>query len=162
MKMYVPEIGDSIVLTKDWSFNFYPERRNTDLGKYFGYYIVDYKWVDEKILPCIESNDNKYDDEDEVSEKYWNDWQKWFSEARSIGKDIIQVKLPIGSILSVDRIYIRKGAKDFSSISFYVKNLGTIQSKVGWGENSKIKNKKALRFWAKLQDCNNIEFEFIK
>ena len=38
-KFYVPEIGDQIILSEDWKFNLYPETRNEELGKYFGYYL---------------------------------------------------------------------------------------------------------------------------
>lgn len=48
------------------------------------------------------------------------------------------------TILIIDRIYIRKGNSDFSSISFRIKNFG-----------------KNLRFWAKLNDVNNINFDLI-
>ncbi len=33
MKMYIPEIGDRIVLTQDWSLTLYDEYRNTELMK---------------------------------------------------------------------------------------------------------------------------------
>lgn len=56
--------------------------------------------------------------------------------------DSIPALLKKGSTLKVDRIYIRKGASDFSSISFYV-TLGS----------------KKYRFWAKLDDCNKIVFK---
>jgi hypothetical protein len=48
--------------------------------------------------------------------------------------------LPIDTVLRIDRIYIRNGASDFDSISFYA-------------EIPKIKSKP--RFWAKLVDINN-------
>jgi hypothetical protein len=38
MKFYVPEIGDDIVLTEDWKFTLFPERRNEDLGALYGHY----------------------------------------------------------------------------------------------------------------------------
>lgn len=47
------------------------------------------------------------------------------------------------TILKIDRIYIRKGNKDYSSISFWVKS-GLY---------------KGARFWAKLEDCNKIKFK---
>lgn len=50
--------------------------------------------------------------------------------------------LPVGTILTVDRIYIRKGAQDFSSLSF-------------WAQIPM--DKKRFRFWAKLSDVNEIE-----
>ncbi len=56
-----------------------------------------------------------------------------------------KVTIPKGCILTVDRIYIRKGLTEFSSISFFIEGLA----------------KKKLRFWAKLEDCNNIEFDIV-
>lgn len=58
-----------------------------------------------------------------------------------------KVSLPKGTVLKVDRIYIRKGDgfSDFSSISFYAE---------------KLDGKKSPRFWAKLSDCNKIVFKF--
>lgn len=57
----------------------------------------------------------------------------------------ISVTIPKGSILKVDRIYIRKGSgyENFSSITFRFESEGF----------------KKARFWAKLKDCNNIQFE---
>lgn len=55
--------------------------------------------------------------------------------------------LPAGSVLTVDRIYVRKGQGDFSSLSFFLAGG---------------KKPKASRFWAKLSDCNNIEFEKVE
>jgi len=52
--------------------------------------------------------------------------------------------LPIKTVLKIDRIYIRKGNSDYSSITF-------------WAKHPEIKLKQ--RFWVKLQDANNIEFE---
>lgn len=59
------------------------------------------------------------------------------------------VTLPAGTILKVDRIYIRKSswgedASAFSSLSFFALMPGF---------------KKKGRFWAKLADVNRIQFE---
>jgi hypothetical protein len=62
------------------------------------------------------------------------------------------VMLPKGTILTVDRIYIRKGVKDYDSVSFYV-NFPKIA-----GE----KKRKGFRFWAKLPEVNAIECEWIQ
>ncbi len=53
------------------------------------------------------------------------------------------VTLKAGTVLGVDRVYIRRTAKDFSSVTF---------NYVG------VKGKGRLRFWAKLADVNNIRF----
>lgn len=48
-----------------------------------------------------------------------------------------------GTELKIDRIYIRKGNKEYSSISFWIKN-GPY---------------KGARFWAKLSEVNQIVFK---
>lgn len=58
------------------------------------------------------------------------------------------VKLEKGTKLTVDRIYIRKGSKDFDSVTFW---LG--EKPKGIGYRGKV------RFWVKLSDANNIECE---
>ena len=75
------------------------------------------------------------------------------------------------SILKVDRIYIRKGAKEYSSLSFYLKGQRTQPKMVDhhrtiWAVNGhkdvveKVKQPaRSVRFWAKLADVNNIVFE---
>jgi hypothetical protein len=92
--------------------------------------------------------------------KYWKDYRAWSDTCDEIGNDNLTVTLPAGTILAVDRIYIRKGASDFSSITFYAKELGEIIRPASrWSTVKKSKKIKALRFWAKLADCNTIEFE---
>jgi len=59
-------------------------------------------------------------------------------------------------VLKVDRVYIRKGMEDFSSITFVV---------VSSPDKRLIKKKdgglapKAVRFWVKLQETRSIEIE---
>ena len=64
--------------------------------------------------------------------------------------DSVKVTMPTDTILSVDRIYIRKGVSGYSSITFNI---------------SKLDNKKhplaGYRFLVKLSDANNIEFELL-
>lgn len=55
-------------------------------------------------------------------------------------------KLLKNTILTIDRIYIRKGNDDFSSLTF----------------NAIFPNGFKGRFWAKLEDVNNIEFDIMK
>ena len=51
----------------------------------------------------------------------------------------LPVTLPPGTILQVDRIYIRKGNSNFDSVSFRIPKGGGLSG----------------RFWAKLDDVNN-------
>jgi len=62
-----------------------------------------------------------------------------------------EVSLPEGTVLKVDRIYIRKGNQEFSSMSFYSLGIGKGSGAFG--------RPKSARFWAKLSDCNGIECE---
>jgi hypothetical protein len=71
-------------------------------------------------------------------------------------KDTKMVTLPKGSKLKVDRIYIRKGASDYDSITFWLTDC----------PNKKWAPKKAGgtatlrgRFWVRLTDANGVMFE---
>lgn len=66
--------------------------------------------------------------------------------ARGYGRNLpkTHVTLSTGTELGIDRIYIRRGNKEFDSITFNL--LG-------------VKGKGRVRFWAKLSDVNTIEFE---
>lgn len=195
MKLYVPEIGDHIILTKDWTFDLHAETRNDQLGALFGHYLSSaYRggWIEEEVLPRLRQIDYSinypsYDDpkfrkrfggfdkeaydrakkeaEDSCPEfaKYWADHKEWNDRANEIMKEKLTVTIPAGTTLAVDRIYIRKGASDYSSITFYAKQLGEVTipgSRWSWG-NPKAKKVKAQRFWAKLTDCNTIEFKLL-
>lgn len=68
----------------------------------------------------------------------------------------MQCELPKDTVLSIDRIYIRKGASDFSSVTFFLKST----SHPLFDRSGKKKaGGKPLRFWARLEDVNSIEFE---
>ena len=115
MKLFIPEIGTKLTLTKRWTFNLHHEYRNDMAGVELG--LADlgvhgtYSW---KI-------------------------GKWHANP---GPDV--VALPAKTVLTVNRIYIRQGAEDYSSITFWAKIPGM---------------KKKIRFWAKLSDVNNIHYK---
>ena len=78
-----------------------------------------------------------------------------------VSTDSIPATIPQGAILKVDRIYIRKGLDDFSSLTFLWKGEATdpMASRYTWRrDNDKKKRRRPVRFWAKLEDVNNIEF----
>lgn len=124
MKLYIPEIGDSIKLLSPWTFDLYNEDRNSSLMEV----TKDPRkviWTGHKdfgALPCT---------------------------------------IPAGTVLKIDRIYIRKGVKDYSSITFLWKGMSTesrIEKYLWDGSEYKVP-RKPVRFWARLADVNNIEFE---
>lgn len=131
MKLYVPEIGDELTLTADWTFALYNEYRN------------------ETLMEVI--NDPR---------------QTTYGQS-----DSIPCTIPAGSVLKVDRIYIRKGISEFSSLTFLWKGMRTNPKdierdmvSIGYGTSQKStytvkKPARPVRFWAKLDDVNKIEFE---
>lgn len=189
MKLYIPEIGDQIRLTQDWSFTLHAEERNADLAAVIGCYFrsgLPNLFVKEDEVPMMRNRDYVVDYsrvdaernswrpnwekinalEKECSEacpeyvKYWADYKEWSDKCKEVGVDQLNMTLPAGTILKVDRIYIRKGNSDYSSISFYASGLGKVEVWApSYGNDRTKKSKSSLRFWAKLQDCNQIEFE---
>jgi hypothetical protein len=121
MKLYVPEIGDKLELTKDWKFDLYYEYRNAGLFEALG------------KVP-----------EDSNRRIYWDNANK-----------SVKVAFLKGVILIVDRIYVRKGKDEFSSLSFRIQLPDSLK------KDEKVKKIDKKRFWAKLKHCNNIEFELL-
>lgn len=179
MNLYIPELGDKLTLTKDWTFNLYPETRNELFaGKITPYYThynrYNIQWIDSNVLPPMRERDYivNYPSQDEIKKlckniwgnfdsdkanklyreteqncpeyvKFHSDLEEWNRKITEInGLDTVPITIPQGYTLIVDRIYIRKGAKEYSSLSFRCNDYG-----------------KSSRFWAKLNECNNIEFK---
>lgn len=98
--------------------------------------------------------------------KLESNWQfRLYSERRNdiilrlIGKEYAgyqdrnkhhDVTILAGAELSVDRVYVRKGASDYSSITFHLRKNGVL-----WFDGKEIKAKG--RFWAKLSDVNQMK-----
>lgn len=159
MKLYIPRLGDEIVLTKDWTFDLYCEDRNDTMITKFN---VDFGQVAG---------------------------QSWYH----LHDKSVKCTVPAGSILKIDRIFIRKGAQEYDSITFFWKGgsipawvetinyerseevpVGTPNSVVthGYGQYNPTRAyirvpavrydkhpKRPVRFWAKMDDANTIEFE---
>ncbi len=122
MKLYIPSLGDHLTLSKNWQFTVYSERRNGGLGNVLGLH--------------------------KETENSWHGEWVGQGKGRYAWLDVVQsgsCVLPKETVLSVDRIYIRKGGKDFNSISFRIIDCP-----------DKKFNK--IRFSAKLDEVNQIEF----
>lgn len=68
-------------------------------------------------------------------------------------KSTLTVTLPAGAKLCVERIYIRKGQDNFNSVTFTIRDAHVSMPK--WRGTMR----RVVRFWAKLADANQIEFE---
>ena len=170
MKLFIPEIGTELILTKEWSFKLILEHRNNALvSKFYPDYVEEYSYYNvyakklgyESVLKSkafdvrfdslpqfehIDYRNPRYVANNEARsiaiEKLWNDNpNEWIAEDK-----LEPMVFPVGTILKVDRIYIRKGKgmSDYSSITFYALLPG---------------EKKKLRFFAHLNDINTIECE---
>ena len=138
--MYIPTIGDEVTLACDWQFSLYYEYRNEAMIK-FTFPGTEFKWRN-MVLPS--------------------------GEKPEYGEKIAIVQLPIGSVLKVDRIYIRKGAKEYDSVTFNLQSIPKKKIEVpderdSWDNESKTYHKKMfikskIRFWAKLRDVNEMRF----
>lgn len=123
MKLYVPSIGDKLLLTKDFTFTIVSESRNFMFMERYGF-------------------------PNEV--RTWNRDDYW----KFNGKPVGPVTIPKGCTLTVSRIYIRQGKKDYDSITFSL--IPTPEFK------KKLKGPGA-RFWVQLDELNDkLEFTKVK
>jgi len=69
----------------------------------------------------------------------------------------LPVVLPKGTVLKVSRIYIRGNAREYDSVTFWTVASpdGRLATKKNGGHG------KGRRFWAKLRDVNQLEFEHV-
>ena len=125
MQFYIPELGDVITLAQDWTFTVINEKRNAGLA----------------VLMGREKSGDWYfpfgTKENPVIDEYNGRW----GGRNRIPVDPGTHTFPAGTSLEVDRIYIRKGNEDFSSVTF--------KTRVGG---------KQVRFFARINDVNRIIF----
>lgn len=163
IQLYVPDIGDKITLEKDWTFTLYEESRN-------GEFIQDLKKQDLldnnpaherhqefltkyagklKTTPTIESF-KCYGDgytynlpENLLDQTILVDIRNdlWYKD------NYAYATIPAGCVIHIDRIYIRKGASGYSSITFRVEGMQNMP-------------KKSYRFWVKLLDTRSIKGKY--
>lgn len=158
MKMYIPEIGDGFRLLQDWNFELIEEYRNKSLWDLFK--GDEDPGVVRKRAECDVLRDRLHVLERKAGYVYGYQKQnvsaEEYEEMQTLRNTVydsgfrttkIDATLPAGSELTIDRIYIRKGASDWSSITFYLQ------------KHPHAVFKKKPRFWVKLADCNRIEFE---
>lgn len=123
MRLFIPEIGTVITLAEDWTFKVVNESRNKSLA----------------VLMVGARSSKSYDyyhpfgtkDDPVLNDGYGR---------RRVPIDPGSFSLAAGTSLEVDRIYIRKGNEDYSSVTFKARVEG-----------------KLIRFFAKLEDVNRME-----
>lgn len=179
-RLTIPEIGDRVITSEPWSFSLYKESRNTiyftlrdvgvitefqpdDLYAVMRKFQFDPDLVDrtvwflfadaptfkrliaefnQKIEQQTAADDDDDDDIDELRQMLL------LIEQYQYGTDFT---LDAGTMLSIDRVYIRRGLSDFSSLTFNIIDTTT----------KHLADKKKFaggrrRFWAKLEDVNRM------
>lgn len=97
-------------------------------------------------LYCEHRNSGLY----EQLPKLYKDGNPWNWRRRSLERGDVVMKA--GAILTVSRIYIRVGVKEYSSLTFNVKKGAVVVTNQG-----ETTLKKGARFWAKLKDVNQMK-----
>lgn len=152
-QMNIPTIGTVLILGKDWTFQVTAEYRNSALLKF-----LEATGVIPKDAPRYEPLPPLCEHPVEVT--YFSGMARTYpcqGLAGHLGehtphmhypRDYVRYActFPRGTRLRVDRIYIRKGASAYDSLTFWAVDLG---------EAAKGK-KKSVRFWAKLADVNQM------
>lgn len=158
MKIFIPDLGTKLKLSKDWFVSVMNEDRNYSLLDALTGSNNQLKRKIQKIRfhicehgktePASKSGpffypSHCYGMSFEEAVEFYNKHRYLIEEKDKYGV-FKKVIIPNGAILEVDRIYIRQGNSGCSSITFK------------WR-----KDKKVLRFWAKLEDVNKIEAEVV-
>ena len=123
----IPSIGDHLRLLEDWEFTLYAEKRILNMAKAIEAIPMDaarYKWESKKAL-----GQTHYDMED---------WGK--------------VTIPAGTVLTVDRIYVRKNLGEYDSVSFIIVKNTCSDDRIA-------RRGFIVRFWAKLNEVNGLSVE---
>lgn len=128
IQFFVPDIGTRVKLTKNWTFRLYHESRNYDFFKKMGWRFTHRNWRVELFRELLEGQD--YDD-------------------KPMGHK--GVTIHAGSVLKVNRIYIRQGVGAYSSLTFNLQKGAVVDG------NADVFMKGGVRFWAKLSDVNKME-----
>ncbi len=147
--MYIPTIGDEVTLASDWTFLLFYEYRNAAMIKFI-FPGTEFKYRD-MVLPS--------------------------GEMPEYLEPIARVLLPMGAVLKVDRIYIRKGKGEYDSVTLILQSVpkkeiavpderdvwitdkNNLGRSIGGGKYvKKTFTKSKIRFWAKLKDVNEMRF----
>jgi hypothetical protein len=129
MRLFIPDIGTKLVLLSSWTAGIQHEARNL------------------KLLLTMKENGG-----DDIELKFWGSSQTYLTTT----KTKFPMTFPAGTELTVDRVYIRKGSSEFSSVSFYVEDcpIRAFTSKKKGGTYTG-----KPRFFASLADVNSMDID---
>lgn len=178
MTLALVDIGDKLRLTQDWTFQLHQESRNHEFAVALGLLAVDTPWdtIMHRIGMVTEKNyyqtrpfpeEERYYFERALRRKHGlNEYRGPALEGHRLSEFdrgtlelmaafTLHATIPAGAELTVDRVYIRKGAKDYSSLSFLVTDAAPFGDRLA--PVAKRGFKREHRFWAKLDDCRRMD-----
>lgn len=136
MRLFVPNCKTELILTEDWTFRLYFERRC------------------DKLIEALDIK-RRYIDPNAYGGGGWA-WRYEEGTRAGYQRGVLRhemVTLPKGTVLRVNRVYIRQGTTDtYDSLTF---NIKTCPLKQPANPKKPVKG----RFWAKLADVNTMECE---
>jgi hypothetical protein len=142
MKMFIPEIGTTIKLTEDWKFSLAFECRNKTVFSKLGVLEQNHSFgLDQEACKKIGLVERNFPGQKKSAGGWWADHAEQKAYAMTLKKD---------TVLKIERLYIRNGADDFSSVTFKIIDCPSTP-KLAKG-----------RFWAKLYDVNQLEVGLVE
>lgn len=130
MKIFIPELKTELRLTQSWTFTLVHEYRNKRIWEIVKGHVAGCHYYDGK---CGDFN-------------------------TSSSPDTVSVTFPADTVFSIDRIYIRQGARTFSSVTMVLKSTSDPRFLSG-KKSIKCEN---VRFWASLIDFNTMDADIVK
>lgn len=145
-RLHIPRLGTEIVLAQDWTFQLFDEHRNDGLRAAAGLKHP------RQLLPEFWQA-KQSEREAAVAKSKWRNSDGTLPVESGRYMNLCHpLTIPAGAALTIDRIFIRRGAPDFDSVTFWLK----VQKRSPITINGNLV-KKSVRFWAKLDDVNRIE-----
>lgn len=150
-KLFIPNLGTLLMLAEDWTFKLYFEHRNNSMLEAFGAKKGRYWWRNDQIGPddFVDGKIPAIEYEKAMSDEELADAYKSYRATNSRDNPFIRVTLPKGTQLKIDRIYVKRGAESFSSITFRTTKISPDKRFTG------------KRFWVKLREANEIVADII-
>jgi hypothetical protein len=138
MRLYIPELGDELLIISDWTFGLYNEDRNASMMKKMGdTRPIGYKWGAKATpIPCT------------------------VPAGATLKIDRIYIRKGQDDFNSVTFFWVGEAipAHESEIMGFGHLPDGTSGWNVPTGKFQRVP-KKPIRFWAKMSDVNTIEFE---
>lgn len=125
MIVCIPSIGDKVEVTQDWAFHLEPESRNVNAMKHF--------------IPTFQLEYKQFAFYELGDQPSYHEY--YYRYGKKPGYKKYPVTLKPGTVLTVDRIYLRKGKEDFDSITFVLNKPKGVKGPM-------------IRFWVRLPEVN--------